>query len=675
MLGLTILNLEVIVETNGGVFSGKIKFDKGLNIIRAENSSGKSTLINAIAYGLGLEDILGPARRRPFAKSLYESICDNKLDENMFFVRSSRVKLLVENSSGIQALIERDVSGDHQKAKVSSNEVTRDYFFGSAGNVGSAKSERGFHNWLAGFIGWILPDVVKFDGGESKLYLQCIFPLFFIEQKRGWSEVQANTPTHYGIQNVKKSAIEFCLGIDRFEQEKKISSLKKTISDCEEEWDALRVFGQNIADINNLFLPRLGDFKGEDFVFKFTYFVKENDREFDLISKQKGITERLKELDTFEKERATDDANEKLILKNYVVNDLRREIEALSNSYETLSITKQDIQRKLTQLRRDYDQYQQLKRLRNVGSDISDDLNFDKCPVCEHDLFDTLSSNTLKTRPMSLDENISFLKNQIDFYSSILKKNELEMTEISARLKAYKVKYEDEVQGLNALREDLSDVGGRLKELVREKLQLEIELRNLKTVISSQEEFNDKAQRLFNAWKMASGALSQIKKRDQDAQRGIHSKWLQANIKESLQLFGFNPSSINSISVSPQTFRPEQDGYDIVAEVSASDYIRIIWAYTLSLMEYASKNSGVKHGGFVVLDEPRQHEANPVSFAAFIEKSAKSLDYGGQVIFATSISEEYLKDTCKDIAVNLSSFDDYVLKLESESSSDNGFEE
>ena len=58
MLGLTILNLEIIVNTDGGVFSTKIPFHKGLNIIRAENSSGKSTCINAIAYGLGLEAIL-----------------------------------------------------------------------------------------------------------------------------------------------------------------------------------------------------------------------------------------------------------------------------------------------------------------------------------------------------------------------------------------------------------------------------------------------------------------------------------------------------------------------------------------------------------------------------------------------------------------------------------------
>ena len=80
MLGLRIDNLEISAVTNGGKFSISIPFSEGLNIIRAENSSGKSTCINAIAYGLGLEAILGPSRKRPFPKSLYEEIFDSEAD-------------------------------------------------------------------------------------------------------------------------------------------------------------------------------------------------------------------------------------------------------------------------------------------------------------------------------------------------------------------------------------------------------------------------------------------------------------------------------------------------------------------------------------------------------------------------------------------------------------------
>lgn len=50
MLGLTITNIEISAETNGGIFSACIPLKSGLNVIRANNSSGKSTCVNAIAY-------------------------------------------------------------------------------------------------------------------------------------------------------------------------------------------------------------------------------------------------------------------------------------------------------------------------------------------------------------------------------------------------------------------------------------------------------------------------------------------------------------------------------------------------------------------------------------------------------------------------------------------------
>ena len=223
MLGLKINSLKISVNTNGGCFSTFIRFSEGLNVIRAENSSGKSTCINAIAYGLGLEAILGPRRKKTFPKSLYKEIFDNKANQNPYFVSSSFVVLTVRNSHGQTAKLRREISGHENKIAVQVNGKEHDYFLGSAGQVGSAVSERGFHHWLADFIGWELPNVITYDGNEVKLYLECIFPLFFIEQKRGWSEIQANIPTHYHIKNVKKVAMEFCLAVDSFELEKKVT--------------------------------------------------------------------------------------------------------------------------------------------------------------------------------------------------------------------------------------------------------------------------------------------------------------------------------------------------------------------------------------------------------------------------------------------------------------------
>lgn len=255
MLGLNLEKIEISIHTNGGEFSASIPLKDGLNIIRAENSSGKSTCINSIAYGLGLEAILGPSRKRPFPKSLYEVIYNDKSEEKPYFVQRSSVSITVKNKDNIKAILTRDVLGDENKISVAIDADSSDYFLGSSGKVGSAISEKGFHNWLAKFIGWVLPNVVTYDGRETKLYLECIFPLFFIEQKRGWSEIQANTPTQYSIRNVKKAAAEFCLGIDSFEYEKKLVRLKHDIDLYEVEWDGLKLFAESIAEVSDQTTP------------------------------------------------------------------------------------------------------------------------------------------------------------------------------------------------------------------------------------------------------------------------------------------------------------------------------------------------------------------------------------------------------------------------------------
>ena len=109
MLGLTIENIFISVDTNGGRFCANIPLKKGLNIVRAENSSGKSTCVNAIVYSLGLEAALGPRSKRPFPKSLYDEILDKKTDEesgaeqdkesNKHQVTSSQVQLSIYNKN------------------------------------------------------------------------------------------------------------------------------------------------------------------------------------------------------------------------------------------------------------------------------------------------------------------------------------------------------------------------------------------------------------------------------------------------------------------------------------------------------------------------------------------------------------------------------------------------
>lgn len=666
MLGLTIINLEIIANTNGGRFSAKIPFNKGLNIIRAENSSGKSTCVNAIAYGLGLEAILGPGRKRPFPKSLYEVIDDKKEDGSSYYIHGSSVSLTIKNSKGEVAELNRDILGNDKKVSVQSEVEGGDYFLGSAGNtgVGSAISQKGFHHWLADFIGWSLPNVVTFDGKETKLYLECIFPLFFIEQKRGWSEIQANIPTHYGIKNLKKSAAEFCLAIDSFEYEKKIALLKNKIESAEAEWDKFRSSAEGVADFNAVRINKLPDFSKKKSVCHVDFSYLENDVYITVGEQEKSLLKLVEKLSKDIAEKTPQ--NEELNTQLAVIRVLRREAEKISDSFETTMISISEVDSKLSTLKRDYEQYQQLRRLKSVGSDISSDMDTQKCPICESDLYDTLGNRTVVREPMTLEENIEFLKNQIDFFSSIKKNSVSLLNDLQAQGKLLSTRMEVESDKLSSLRGDIDDVNGVTKAILRKKIEAEIFLKDVSKLKASQENLNEQAIRIHSAWSLASDSLEQARKGSSVIDRESVIRKLVSIIKGNLAAFNFNPSSINTVSISHQTLRPEQEGYDIVAETSASDYIRIIWSYTLALLELAGNEQEIKHGGFVVFDEPRQHEANIVSFTSLIEKASESASYGGQVIFATSINESELRASCLDQKVNLVCFDDYILRLEKE---------
>ncbi len=76
-------------------------------------------------------------------------------------------------------------------------------------------------------------------------------------------------------------------------------------------------------------------------------------------------------------------------------------------------------------------------------------------------------------------------------------------------------------------------------------------------------------------------------------------------IRQQADHYGFSTFPPREIDISPENFRPQKEGFEIGFELSASDAIRLKWAYHLALMEL-SRTDSTNHPGFVVFDEPRQ---------------------------------------------------------------------
>ncbi len=77
---------------------------------------------------------------------------------------------------------------------------------------------------------------------------------------------------------------------------------------------------------------------------------------------------------------------------------------------------------------------------------------------------------------------------------------------------------------------------------------------------------------------------------------------------------------------------------DIKSDSSASDFVRLIWAYLLSIYIVSSKNSG-NHLGLIVFDEPAQHSMGVSSINALL-KILSSQQSALQSIVSASFDED-----------------------------------
>ena len=242
MLRINRLRIEIKTANaeNGGVYGFDEEFSSGLTFIASNNNTaGKSSVIEAIFYCLGFEEIIG-GRNEKVLTSVYKStIHDGDKDWN---VLESGAYLEISNGNEIVTI--------YRSAKMETRDprlVTVYYGdFDSIGKQstqpedmylhdgGAATNEKGFHSFLESFLHIQLP-LVQTNGNNQKLYLQVIFSGLFIEQKHGWGDIFSGMP-YFGIRDAKKRVVEFLLGLDTFKNEREKNRLKSIKDAIISEW-------------------------------------------------------------------------------------------------------------------------------------------------------------------------------------------------------------------------------------------------------------------------------------------------------------------------------------------------------------------------------------------------------------------------------------------------------
>lgn len=677
MIQLRHLRLRSFTATRA--FGAEIPFKAGLNVVQAPNTSGKSTCLQAIIYALGLERSLGPQLTIPLPYAMREQIHQFKEDP-YDLVLQSYVELEIANAQGEIVVLHRDVVGEKSTKLIQtwngpslSSQVPRgeqrDYFVLDGG---SATNESGFHAFLARFLDWDLPIVARYDGTECPLYLEAIFPMLFVEQKRGWSSIQGPFPTFLRIQDVARRVMEFLLDLEAAKNRRRRAELRAVISELMGRWSDrrkdLEEAAARVGRIRGLAVQPSAEFAAAPTLDLQLYYQGEWTRLADVLQIAIGRVAELEASQVETVEQAAPDIEARVTNLRSQLDALSAGLEAVRGEYGAEAQDNAALEERVAALETDLKRNQDAQKLQRLGSELGRAASEHVCPTCHQGVSNELLP-TVESVGMALDENIAFVKSQLELYRSALLNSRGRLQEIAARYRGSERDLQDKQQQLRVLRQELirpsaSPSRAAIEEIVR----LQAFIDRLESIDELANSLLDELGGIASEWALATSNLRQLPVDELTAADKRKIEYLQTAIRRHLERYGFRSFQPDEISLAHDNFRPlvlrihngEPVEKEINFEMSASDAIRLKWAYYLCCMELMT-DFNVNHPGFAIFDEPGQQEVESSSLFEFLRSASQSAQNGQQVLVSTSETFEAVSATLGDSA-NIVSFPGFILQ-------------
>ncbi len=648
---LKIDRVRIEIQTEDGLYGVDEKFESGLNLLASEdNTCGKSSILEAIYYGLGFEEIVG-GKGEKVLTSVYKTYIEH--DDKKLAVLESKIYLQISNGNEVVTLyrVAKMQNRDSKLISVYHAEMDK---IGEAILIedtyvhmpNSAVNNQGFHQFLEKFMHLELPKVPATDGTQRKLYLQLIFSCMFIEQKHGWADLFSGMPI-LGIKDSKKRVLEFVMNLDTLSNEKKKEGLKSEETRIRREWELL------VRDIINACTRETCDLVGIpikpsvltkiDLTGIHILKNKENIQDYIIkLKKEYSEIERIKPkvVDNFED--LQEELNE---TENDIVSyeaDMKWLREHILQEKASIQVLNSNLEIINTDLRNNKD----AARLRELGSELNCLTSKDICPVCHQHIPDSLLPVVEGINIMSIDENIRHLSAQKEMLEYAKESHIQNKKEMDEKLQVLQGKIFTLRRLAKALRSDLYAVDDNLSEaLVYKKIELQTKIDHLEGLIKYVEKQKESFENLLNKWKTYLQSKKELPQNKFSVVDYKKIKLLRNNFVFNLE--NYNYKSVidkTEISISEDNYLPVIEQFDMKFDSSASDNIRGIWAYTVALLQ-VSMSKGGNHPGVLIFDEPVQHSIVPNDMKKFLD-SIVQLGKNCQTIIGITVKDS---DTQKNI--------------------------
>lgn len=650
---LRINRLKIEIKTENGVYGVDEKFNQGLNFIASEdNTCGKSSILAAIYYCLGFEEIIG-GRGEKVLTSVYKTFIED--GETVWPVLESGAFLEVSNGEEVITIF-RSAKMENRDSRL----IT--VFFSSINDIGkpnilvedmyvhmpnSAINDKGFHNYLEKFLHLELPLVPASDDVIRKLYLQLIFSCMFIEQKHGWADIFSGMPI-LGIKESKKRVIEFILHLDTLDNEKKKEHLRYLENKIKHEWETLvqetiRAANRETCVISGL--PLFPKILTDSDLSRIS--INKNDITIDeyinSLQTQYDALKLLKPriIDNFD--QLQEELNETENSINLIERELNRSREVLSSEDYSIRSLLNNLEIINTDIRNNKD----AARLRNLGSDLNCSSSSDICPVCNQPIQDTLLPNPSGMQIMSIDENIRHLEAQKEMLEFALNSHKQNKDTLKKNVQELEGRLFTLRRLAKSLRSDLYSTNDNLSEtIIYKRLKLESDINNLNTLKEYFAAQKVEFVRLSKEWEDYLKEKSTLPNKKFTESDDEKLKLLRINFIDNLKQYGYKSVlNLNQVEISSESYLPVIEGFDMKFDSSASDNIRAIWAFTMALVQTSIKKRG-NHPGLIIFDEPDQHSIIINDMEQFF-KSIIELGNTCQVIVGITIKDSDTRQAIK----------------------------
>lgn len=670
---LRLRHLRLRAFTQDGPYGADLPFEDGLNVIWADNTKGKSTSMQALLYVLGMEKMLSPSREVPVPHALTTYLMRD--DESELAITNSFVELEIENGAGTIVTVRRPI----KEAGIDTRLVTvwfgpmltepsetapsRQFF---VRDPGAFKREDGFLHFLEAFIGWDMPVVRKYEGPEGKLPLETVFPLFWVEQKRGWSTIPAAIPTYMRVRDVQKRAVEFILDLDVHKLELQRQRLKERIEDNARNWtsvidEMMRIARRAGGTLSGLPPRPTAD---TDSLERWTISLVQNDETVVIETLLAALRARVAVL----AEAKVPQVGETADALTAELEELGKEIDARNQKrievHKARQLKEADIaslERRIAQLGEDLQKNQDVQRLQRYAG-TAGNLTPDQCPTCEQSLVDALISQEVLEAVMPIEDNIEYVRSQLKMFEDILQRERAEQRRLEDLGAVATAEINQLYTRVRTIRSDLlGPSSAPSAAVVEERVRIEARMRDLEALIASLADTANRLHTLSAEFTELSNAARLIPsdKMTEDDKHKLDA--LTGSMRELAEAFGFTTFAPKDLTIDEDSYRPQKEGYEIGFETSASDAIRLKWAYQLGLLELARKYA-TNHPGLLLLDEPRQQSSSKVSFGQLLEHAAKHRGAQQQVIVSTSEDIDTLSPILARLECKRIIFNGYVLQ-------------